>query len=124
MRVVARAIGRVFVILLVTLPLDYVLLATVFSDLKRNWADAATAYTHSYISSPLHHDLAANVSSERAWGNIVYPFQTARHGSRPGQSAPGETEKTRPPSFVVGNSFTEGIGTSYEKSFVGLMACD
>jgi hypothetical protein len=124
MRAVARAIGRVFAILLITLALDYVLLATVFSDLKRNWTDAATAYTQSYIPSPLHHDLAPNVSSERAWGDIVYRFQTDRYGFRTGQCAPGESETSRPAIFVVGDSFTEGIGTSYEKSFVGLMACD
>jgi|SRR5579883_1412667 len=124
MRVVARTIGRVLVILLITLALDYVLLATVFSDLKRNWADAATAYTHSYISSPLHHDLAPNVSSERAWGNIVYHFQTDRYGFRTGKCAPGESEKSWPAIFVVGDSFAEGIGTSYEGSVVGLMACD
>jgi hypothetical protein len=124
MRVVARAIGRIFVILLVTLALDYVLLATLFSDLKQDWTDAATAYTHSYISSPLHHDLAPNVSSERAWGNIVYRFQTDRYGFRTGQCAPRESEKSRPAIFVVCDSFTEGIGMSYEKSFVGLMACD
>jgi hypothetical protein len=124
MRAVSRAIGRVFVILLATLALDYILLATVFADLKRNWADAATAYTHSYIPSPLHHDLAANVSSERAWGNVGYHFQTDRYGFRNGECAPGENEKSWPAIFVVCDSFTEGIGTSYEKSFVGLMACD
>jgi hypothetical protein len=124
MRALARAIGRVVAILLITLALDYVLLATVFSDLKRHWADAATAYTQSYISSPLHHDLAPNVSSERAWGDIVYHFQTDRYGFRTGRCAPGEGEKSWPAIFVVGDSFTEGIGTSYEKSFVGLMACD
>ena len=67
MRAVARAIGRVFAILLITLALDYVLLATVFSDLKRNWTDAATAYTQSYISSPLHHDLGIQVTHWPQW---------------------------------------------------------
>src|SRR5580698_6947677 len=116
MRAVSRAIGRIVVILLVTLALDYILLATVFSGLKRNWADAATAYTHSYIPSPLHHDLAPNVSSERAWGNVAYHFQTDRYGFRNGQCAPGESEKSWPAIFAIGDSFTEGIGTSYEKS--------
>src|SRR3954468_17876913 len=58
MRAVARVVGQIFAVLLITLALDYVLLATAFSNLKRNWSDAATAYTHSYISVPWHHDLA------------------------------------------------------------------
>jgi hypothetical protein len=123
MRAVARVVGQIFAVLLITLALDYVLLATAFSNLKRNWSDAATAYTHSYISVPWHHDLAPNVSSERAWGNIVYPFKTDRYGFRTGRCAPGEDEKSWPAIFVIGDSFTEGIGTSYENSFVGHMAC-
>jgi hypothetical protein len=66
------------------------------------------AYTHSYISSPLHHDLALDVSSERAWGNIVYRFQTDRYGFRTSQCAPGESEKSRPAVFVVGKYFIRG----------------
>jgi hypothetical protein len=125
MRKALRALVRVFVILLITLALDYVLLATVFSGLKRNWADAATAYTHSCISAPwVHHDLAPNVKSERAWGNVVYSFQTDRYGFRTGQCAPGESQKAWAAVLVVGDSFTEGIGSSSENSYVGLMACD
>jgi len=124
MRRVVRALGQAFLILLMTLALDYILLATMFSDLKRNWADAATAYTHSYVSVPWHHDLAPNVKSTRAWGSIVYSFQTDRYGFRTGQCAPGEEQKSWPAIFVIGDSFTEGIGSTYENSFAGLMACD
>ncbi len=119
-----RALAQAFAILLITLALDYVLLATVFSDLKKHWSDAATAYTHSYISTPWHHDLAPNVKSERAWGNIVYPFETDRYGFRTGRCAPGEAQKSWPAIFAVGDSFTEALGSTYEESFVGLMACD
>ena len=38
--------------------------------------------------------------------------------------APGETEKGREAIFVIGDSFVEALGSSYERSFVGLMACD
>ena len=120
---VLRALGQASVIFAITLTLDYLLLATVFSGWKRNWADAATAYTHAYISAPWHHDLAPNQNSERPWGNILYHFQTDRYGFRTGACAPGESDKSKPAIFAVGNSFTEGLGVNYEESFVGLMAC-
>lgn len=121
---VVRLLGQILAILAITLALDYILLATVLSDWKQRWHDAATAYTQAYVSSPYDHDLAPNADSTRAWGNIVYPWRTDRYGFRTGDCAPGEAEKGWPAIFVVGDSFTEGIGTSYEKSFAGLMACD
>lgn len=120
-----RMLGQAFVILLVTLALDYALLATVFSGWKRHWADGATAYEQAYVLSPLvHHDLAPNQNSERPWGNIVYRFRTDRYGFKTGACGPGESDKIKPAIFAVGDSFTEALGVPYEESFVGLMACD
>jgi hypothetical protein len=124
MKKVLRVLGQALVIVVMTLAVDFVLLATVFSGMKRSWADAATAYTEAYILTDYDHDLAPNAKSQRAWGNIVYSWQTDRYGFRIGDCAPGEAEKDRPAIFVVGDSFTEAIGSSYEKSFAGLMACD
>ena len=124
MKKVLRLSGQALAILAIVLTLDFVLLATVFSGMKRNWTDAATAYAQAYIFTPYHHDLAPNAKSTRVWGNIAYPWQTDRYGFRIGTCAPGEAEKSWPAIFVIGDSFVEAIGSSYEKSFVGLMACD
>jgi hypothetical protein len=62
-------------------------------------ADAATAYTETYIPTGYDHDLAPNAKSQRAWGNIVYSWQTDRYGFRTGACAPGEAEKDRPAIF-------------------------
>jgi hypothetical protein len=122
---VLRWLGQAFVIVVIVLALDYVLLATVFSDMKRSWADGATSYTHAYIPSPLlHHTLAANQNSRRPWGNINYRFLTDRHGFRTGPCAATDEDKDKPAIFAVGDSFTEALGVPYEESFVGLMACD
>jgi hypothetical protein len=59
-----------------------------------------------------------------SWGNISYSWRTDRYGFRIGACAPGEVEKSWPAIFVIGDSFTEAMGSSYEKSFAGLMACD
>jgi hypothetical protein len=124
MKKVLRMLGQAVAIVVITLALDYVLLATVFSNLKRSWSDAASAYAQAYIYTAYHHDLAANAKSMRVWGNISYPWQNDRYGFRTGACAPGEGEKNLPAIFVIGDSFTEAIGSSYEKSFVGLMACE
>src|SRR5262245_22343333 len=122
---VLRWLRQAFVIVVIVLALDYVLLATVFSNMKRSWADGATAYTHAYIPSPLlHHTLAANQNSRRPWGNINYRFLTDRHGFRTGPCAATDEDKDKPAIFAVGDSFTEALGVPYEESFVGLMACD
>jgi hypothetical protein len=121
---ILRLLGQTLVIVLIALGLDYALLATVFSDWKHRWADGATAYTQSYVLTPLHHDLAPNQKAERPWGNVVYPFRTDRYGFRTGDCAPGENDRTKPAIFAIGDSFTEGLGVPYEKTFVGLMACD
>jgi hypothetical protein len=42
MKKVLRTLGQAFVILVLTLALDFVLLATVFSGMKQTWADAAS----------------------------------------------------------------------------------
>jgi len=120
---ILRVLGQTAIIITVTLALDYILLATVFADWKRNWADAATAYTQAYIHTPWHHDLAPNQNSMRPWGRHLYHFQTDRYGFRTGTCAPGEDDKGKPAIFAIGDSFTEGLGVTYEESFVGRMAC-
>ena len=59
MKKVLRMLGQALVIVVMTLAVDFTLLATVFSGMKRSWADAATAYTEAYISTDYDHDLAA-----------------------------------------------------------------
>ena len=62
--------------------------------------------------------------STRIWGRERFAWQTDRYGFRTGECAPGEAEKSRKAIFVIGDSFVEALGSSYERSFVGLMACD
>src|SRR5260370_33351803 len=117
MKKVLRMWGQAFVIVGMRLAVDFALLATVFSAMKRSGADAATAYTEAYILTDYDHALAPNTKSQRAWGNIVYSWQNDRYGFRIGACAPGEAEKCRPAILVIGDSFTEPIGSSYEKRF-------
>jgi hypothetical protein len=116
-----RFVGQVFVIVAITLALDFVLTATLFADMKKSWAEAARPGV--YMPAAHHHDLVPDRELTRVWGNVRYPWKTDRFGFRTGTCAPGEPEKGREAIFVIGDSFTEALGSSYEQSFAGLMAC-
>src|SRR5258708_19341378 len=105
MKKVLRMLGQALVIVAMTLAVDFVLLATVFSGMKRSWADAATAYTEAYILTDYDHALAPNTKSQRAWGNIVYSWQNDRYGFRIGACAPGDAKKGRPAILPTATSF-------------------
>ena len=116
--------GRALAFVAVLLVLDYLAMATLFSGMKRGWTDAYRANLDAYIGAPYHHDLRPGEKSTRMWGRERFSWQTDRYGFRTGECAPGEAEKGRKAIFVIGDSFVEALGSSYERSFVGLMACD
>ena len=120
-----RIARTVLIVAAITLALDFVLTATVLSYfVDRERDTAARTDWRVYTGAPYHHDLEPNLEKLRVWGRTVYPWKADRYGFRTGQCAPGEDEKSWPAIFVVGDSFVEALGSSYEHSFVGLMACD
>ena len=121
MKSVLRFVGQALTIVAITLALDFLVTATVFADMKKSWAEAARPGV--YMPAAHHHDLVPDRQLTRVWGNVRYPWKTDRFGFRTGACAPGEPEKGREAIFVIGDSFTEALGSSYEQSFAGLMAC-
>lgn len=117
-----QALAQALVIGAITLALDFIVTATVFSGLKKSWAEAARPGV--YRPAAHHHDLVPDREITRLWGRVRYPWKTDRFGFRTGTCAPQEPDKGREAIFVVGDSFTEALGSTYEQSFVGLMACD
>jgi hypothetical protein len=124
MKKVLRFAGQVVVIAAITLALDFTLTNVMFPGLKRSLSAPEESNDNAYLPAPYDHDLAPNEKSTRVWGSILYPWQTDRFGFRTGACAPREPEKGRENIFVIGDSFTEALGSSYEQSFAGLMACD
>jgi hypothetical protein len=124
MKRVLRVAGEVVIIAAITLALDFTAMNVMFPDLKRALSKPSEGNDRAYLPALYDHDLAPNESSTRVWGNAVYPWQTDRFGFRTGECAPREPEKDRENIFVIGDSFTEALGSTYEESFAGLMACD
>ena len=125
MRKMFRIVGTVLSIAAIALFLDAVATATVLKGLVNTDRDAAEVGNLGvYIQAPYHHDIIPGIETPRVWGRVIYPWKADRYGFRTGTCAPGEAEKAWPAIFVIGNSFVEALGSSYEQSFTGLMACD
>ena len=125
MRKAFRVVGTVLSIAAVTLFLDAIVTATLLPGVINTDRDAAEAGNlRAYIHADYHHDIFPGHDMPRVWGRIIYPWKSDKHGFRTGTCGPGEAEKAWPAIFVIGDSFVEAIGSSYEQSFVGLMACD
>lgn len=74
------------------------------------------------VSHPVyHHDLSPNFNGLGYWGTWTYPVCTDGNGFK----SRCENKKLKEKSFdvaFIGDSFTEGIGLPYEKTFVGIVA--
>ncbi len=121
---VLRIAGQVLIIAAITLALDFTAMNVLFPGLKATLSKPDEGNDRAYLPAPYDHDLAPNENSTRVWGHVVYPWRTDRFGFRTGECAPVEPEKGRENIFVIGDSFTEALGSTYEQSFAGLMACD
>ena len=86
-------------------------------------SDRAHNSTYRIKSYRYHHDFVKNVNSKdnARWGGEVYSVITNSLGFRDGinRQVPLQSEKKR--LVFLGDSFTEGIGLDYEKTFVGLI---
>ena len=72
-------------------------------------------------SASYHHGLLRNFSGYDSWGDHRYTFYTNSLGFRDG--AVRDVAKTSPLRriLLIGDSFTEGTGVTFEQSFAGLL---
>lgn len=68
-----------------------------------------------------HHGLLPNQIAKNKWGDIVFDVYTNSLGFKDKESrfVPLQSEKKR--ILFMGDSFTEGVGMTWEKSFVGIL---
>lgn len=125
MRKAFRIVGTLLSIGAVALFLDAIVTATLLPGVINTDRDAAEAGNlRAYVHADYHHDIFPGHDMPRVWGRIIYAWKSDKHGFRTGTCGPGEAEKAWPAIFVIGDSFAEAVGVSYEQSFAGLMACD
>src|SRR5712692_8407728 len=73
-------------------------------------------------SSIYHHDLAPNKSIKRAqWGYKFYSVYTNSLGFRDRLVRDVDVNSKNYRILFIGDSFTEGLGVEYEKTFVGII---
>ncbi|MCA9472612.1 MAG: hypothetical protein MRJ96_00820 [Nitrospirales bacterium] len=74
-------------------------------------------------SSPVfHHTLKANGEQrEQKWGNLSSPFYTNSLGFKDKRVGQVQLKTDNYRILFIGDSFTEGIGIAYEKTFVGIV---
>lgn len=75
------------------------------------------------IESPLyHHDLKPGQSSWAQWGLLRYQVHTNSLGFKDATTREVPRESAARRVLLIGDSFTEGIGMSFEDSYAGLIA--
>ena len=85
---------------------------TNYKDLDRSYVIADPVY---------HHKFRPNYKGVVGWGNISYFFCTDVNGFRTSSKDLSNNSNEFDIGFI-GDSFTEGVGDIYEKSFVSLIA--
>lgn len=66
-----------------------------------------------------HHDLPANYEGPRYWSRTPYPLVTDSLGFRSSSPRHVTNSSARKRILFIGDSFTEGVGVVYGKTFVG-----
>jgi hypothetical protein len=81
-----------------------------------------TAHSFRCSSPYYHHDFLPNQDVETAWGNRKYHFFTNSLGFRDGtvREVPLASKQKR--ILLIGDSFIEGMGVSYESSVAGILS--
>jgi len=69
-----------------------------------------------------HHGLRPNASVTDSFGPLSYPFFSNSLGMRDGSVREVSLTKSGPRILLIGDSFTEGVGLPWEKTFPGILA--
>ncbi len=115
-----KRLKTVAVVILILLPLDI----GVARFCKANcdfWQSTYPTADHRVRSEAYHHTFAANRRVTEAWGNARYRYATNSLGFKDSEPRTVDLRGSRPKVLFLGDSFTEGKGFPYEKTFVGMI---
>ncbi len=110
----------IFYVFRIILTVIYSLVILVFLDLivGRIFLQPSPVYYHPYH----HHGLKTNFSGTVSWGDGAYQLNTDALGFKSMSTGPVREEPEKHRIIVAGDSFTEGVGLPYEKTFVGILS--
>ena len=69
-----------------------------------------------------HHGLMPNYSGEMAWGTYRYRIRTNSLGFKDNSNRTVKLKTNKYRILFIGDSFTEGVGFTYNDTFVGIIA--
>ena len=116
-----KRVRDLIVMVVVTALLD-VGVAQILKYYGKKWGPVAQEQAYREASPIFHHTLKANQDTTGYWFGHPFPVKTnsLAFKDRTVREVPLEGNKKR--VLFIGDSFTEGVGYPYEKTFVGL--CD
>ena len=68
-----------------------------------------------------HHDLKKNIKNPAIWGPMRYEMITNSLGFRDKENRTVALKGNKYPVLFIGDSFVEGTGTAYPKTFIGIL---
>jgi hypothetical protein len=103
------------------LVLTDLLAAQVCRRLVPWWQPSYFERTYRVQSPYYHHDLAPNVERQAYWGGAPYPYRTNSLGFRDAARRIVQLQSGSSRVLLLGDSFTEGIGVPYQRTFAGIL---
>ena len=68
-----------------------------------------------------HHDLLPNRSEKNIWGDKIFDVYTNSLGFKDNSIREVQLEPQKKRFLFIGDSYTEGVGMTWEESFVGIL---
>jgi lysophospholipase L1-like esterase len=93
----------------------------LLSTLNENLAFKVGIWQHRKQNPYYHHDLEPNHSFIERWGVLEYKLVTNSLGFKDSKKRAIQPDTPKKRILFIGDSFTEGLGMPYEKTFVGLV---
>jgi len=90
--------------------------------LKATYRPLVYHHPHRIPHPVYHHAIEPNQKSEDAIGRYAAPFFSNSVGMKDSRVREVPLKGERPRVLLMGDSFTEGIGTAWERTFAGILA--
>ena len=116
-----KKIKNFLLIIIIIILLDFLLTYFLFSKFNL-YNIFYPNFDHRISNDYYHHSFKENVNTTDFWGDFSYNFITNSLGFKDKQNrAVDKKTKLKKRIIINGDSFVEGIGIEYKKTFVGML---